>query len=226
MQRGPAAPGDEERRWAEAMTILEAGGDTDAQRRARNHRLLVIATVLVVLTVIAATLGVLAVRHSFGHPGQQHHRQHGARWREIMGLILSTAGLAVEVVGFVRWRRSGGWATAWRTPLLPLTRRQRRDLLRQVRGQQPPDPDRLPLLRDLARRVRDNDQGFFGPQALVTAGTCLLLAGNAVRSTSLWLVLLGVPSVAPYPVAVAAARRASRRASTFLSQHPEPSQAR
>lgn len=223
MKRGSAEPEDAERRMAEAMTILETGGDANAQRRARTRRL-VIVTVVVVLTVISATIGVLLARHTHGHPGQRHHREQVALWHKVTGLTMSTAGLTVNLVGLVRWRRSGRWATAWRTPLLALTGRQRRDLLRQVRGQVPLDPDRLPFLTDLARRLRDNYQGPFGPQMLIMAGAGLVLAGNAVRIP--WLLFFLVPYMALYPAAVTTARRDSRRASTFLSQHPEPSRSR
>lgn len=69
MRRGPAGPEDEQRRWAEAMAILETGGDASVQGRARKRQRIVLVTVVVVLTVIAATVGLLVATHTHGHPG-------------------------------------------------------------------------------------------------------------------------------------------------------------
>lgn len=177
--------------------------------------------VVVVLAVVPAVVGVLLGRHGHGQPGRRHH-QDVPTWREVLGLTFSAVGLAVVVLGVVRLRRSGAWAAAWNTPLRALTVRQRRGLLRQVRGLEPVDPEPLPLARHLAQRLQDNYRGPLRQQLLTMAGTGLLLAGNAVRRADRFLAICLVLYVALLPVAVVLTRRDAGRADAFLFRHPEP----
>ena len=220
---GSAKRGEPEQRWVQALAILDGSRDPRAQRRSRNWRLVVLLAALVLLTAATAAVGYLLSTHNHG-PAARHHRPPDvSQVRKVGALVVIVVGLVVEMVGLVQLLRFKHRMPVWRLPTLALTSGQRRQLIRQVRGRAPVQPDRLRLLRDLARRMQGQYQGPFGPYGLLIGSLSLLLAGEAVASTRMWMLWLSVPLVCLYPFAMTLMRRDARRAAGFLTQYPEPS---
>ncbi len=222
---GSAARREPEQRWVQALAVLDGGGDPRAQRRSRNRRLVVLLAALVLLTAATAAVGFLLSMHAHGPAVRHQHPREVSQLRQVGALGVIVVGLVVELVGLVRLLRSKHRMPVWRLPTLALTSGQRRQLMRQVRGRAPVQPDRLRLLRDLAGRMQGQYQGPFGPYGLLFGGLSLLLAGEAVASTRMWMLWLSVPFVGLYPFAMILMRRDARRAAGFLTQYPEPSPA-
>ncbi len=222
---GWAARGEPERRWVQALAILDGGGDPRAQRRSRNRRLVVLLAALVLLTAATAAVGFLLSMHADGPAARHHDPRAVSQVRQVGALAAIVVGLVVEMVGLMRLVRSKHRLPLWRLPTLALTSGQRRQLMRQIRGRAPVQPDRLRLLRDLAGRMQGQYQGPFGPYGLLFGGLSLLLAGQAVASTKVWMLWLSVPLMGVYPLTMIVMRRDARRAAGFLTQYPEPSPA-
>ena len=222
---GSAKRGEPEQRWVQALAILDGSRDLRAQRRSRNRRLVVLLAALVLLTAATAAVGFLLSMHAHGPAARHHGPPDVSQVRKVGALAVIVVGLVGEMVGLVRLVRSKHRKAVWRLPTLALTSGQRRQLMRQVRGRAPMQPARLRLLRDLAERMQGQYQGPFGPYGLLFGGLSLLLAGQAVGSTRMWMLWLSLPFVGLYPLAMTVMRRNARRAAGFLTQYPAPSPA-
>ena len=133
----------------------------------------------------------------------------------MLGLVVTSTGLVVEIAGLVLLIRSGRWGQAWRSPTAVLSRRQLRDLLAQVRGRRPVDPARLPLARDLAERLADQRGS-----AVILVGVVLINVGGALLTPSTFRIWLTVGVLVLFAVATPFAVRNVRRMRRFLAEHP------
>jgi hypothetical protein len=133
----------------------------------------------------------------------------------VLGMVVLGAGVVLEVVGLVVVFRGGRWRRAWRAPTMVLTRRQRRQLLGQVRGRAPADPARLPLARDLAGRLVDQLR-----LVVVFTGIAVLQVGQAIITPETWRVLTSSGLVLLYAYGGVLTGREARRARRFLERHP------
>ena len=64
------------------------------------------------------------------------------------------AGIVLEIIVIVARVQSGNFKSGWRSPSLVLSRQQRRQLLRQIRGHAEVDQRMLPVSRQLAVLLR------------------------------------------------------------------------
>jgi len=204
-------PDGDDARWAEALNLLAHPGDPEAKRRlARRRRtsLLVAAGVFLVLA-----LGTTLLGSRLGHPGTPAPHRHFSRppvWRATVGLALSACGLGLMTVGMIKRVRSGAFRADWSAPIVLLTQRQRRLLIRQVTGREPADHKLLPLTRNVARRLVRQD----ATTPFVVSGVAFGLVGQ--------MILLGVAGGFLLVLAMAAARGHQKiaRAKSFLRNHP------
>ncbi|MCZ2837507.1 hypothetical protein [Modestobacter sp. VKM Ac-2985] len=208
---GPAET-DDDRRWAEAVSALGLTPDGGA-RWLRPTRLLTWSWVLALAVLALAgglLLAVLSTDELVPDPGPS------GGW-EAAGLVVQGAGLTVMLgYGLVAWR-SGLFRAAWSRPAAVLSRAQRRGLLAQVRGRAEADPARLPLARDLARRLVLQHH-----QLLLFVGVVVQQVGRAIGApTRSTLVLTAVVTVVLL-VGAALTHREARRAGRFLADHPDP----
>jgi hypothetical protein len=137
--------------------------------------------------------------------------------QEALGLVVSGAGLLLEIAGLVLSWRSGMFRGAFRQPGMVLTRRQQRELAAQVRGRAPVDRRRLPLARDLARRVIGQRRFL-----VFLSGVAVLQVGQAISAPASWRVWSSAGLLVLYLVGGVLGFRDARRARAFLDQHPEP----
>jgi len=203
----------DEDRWAEAQSLLDGVPTESADRRlprARRLTLLIVAAVV----VVSAALALVALAW-FGDGLPDGGSDDGPLWRQVAGLVVS--GLAVVVLAVVlvvQWRGNRR-RRAWRSPLLVLSRRQRKDLLAQVRGRAEVVPERLPLARHLAETLVD--------QRIAVAlylGLLLLYSGQLLTLQTSWWTVLGVGYAVAGAVFLPNVVRNARRAQTFLDAHP------
>ena len=196
----------------------DGAGETTQIGGARHRRRLVYLRTVVAL---AAIFGVGMVAYLVvDHPPRIEPDLPVPLWREIVGFALIGGGLVVEVVGGVRLLRSRRSLPTPRLDLGSLPRDDRRQLLRQVRGERPTVPAKIPELRQLALSIAA--QRHFLLMWVGVTVTILaqpFLSGSQIRvlayagfavSTALLLI------TGPFML------RDIRRAQRFLRQNPEP----
>lgn len=138
----------DEDRWARAQSVLD-GVPTDSTERllraARRRRLLLVAGLVLAGSALVLFLALLLLPDSLGEHVQV------PTWRAVVGLSISGTGLLLMVAALIVQFRMMRPLNAWRGSMNVLTRQQRKDLLRQVRGKAPVPPDRIGLARHLAQ---------------------------------------------------------------------------
>jgi MFS family permease len=206
---GDAAVEDAERSYLETRFGGRSG--EELLRRARRRRVIWLSVGLAVAGLVGGLVGGL-------HSGSAHvQRQNPSTWREVLGLVLLLAGAMVEVVGFVRLYRRGFRRVvrhSWRSPLLALPLRERRRVLRQMRGQLPLEPGDVAVVRGHARRV-DRTRDL----QVVLVGIAVIQLGQSVGQRPLLAVLSAV-FVVGVLVVTALYRRDLDAARRFLAEHP------
>lgn len=205
----------EDERWAEADSILRRKATPSAvasQRKRRKRVWLTVVGVALLSGAIGGVIGGLAASGDHVHSADQ-----ASTWQYIVGFTLSTLGILGGAAALVSLIRSGQWGAAWRSPTTALTRQQRKDLLRQVRGQRAADPEHLALARHLARQLVIQRR-----QALLMTSLLLLWIGQVIVFPDLLHVALFGLFVVLGPFAIALILRDARRAQRFLDEHPGP----
>lgn len=207
---------DDERRWGEAEAILNQSGDpvvARAVKRRRTRTWLLLVAAVVVSLLIAGVLGFV-LAGSASDTGTAADDS-DPLWAVVLVLAALTFGAGLIVMGIVRLARDGQWGARWRAPTSVLTRSQRKQLRRQVVGQQPVDPAHLPLARDLAERTT-RMTGLM----MIFAGTAITQLGQAVTASRPWQQGVAASAVVMIAAAALAMRRDTRRARRFLTDHP------
>lgn len=213
-QSGPPR-GDREREIV-ALNLAGGGGDPTAEDLLQRRKITMIrARILLVLgcMVVGAAIGFAS-----SHPGATTSRGWSvAHWRAVAGPALLNAGLLLETVVVVARFRSGQFKAGWRSPSLVLSRRQRRQLLRQIRGKGDVDQVMLPVSRRLAVLVR-NQRSMIG---LFIALPMIFLGQALPHNVPLrwWLAILMSVAYAALTVPIL---RDSRLAEKFLLEHARP----
>lgn len=201
----------DEERWAQAEEILRNNPGPEARRRIRQRKILVWSVIggSIVLGLLGGFLVVLLAGH---HP--EHHAE-PPLWQTITVIAFSVAGVVVDAIALIGLWRSGQLRNRWSTPMTVLTWSQRRALSRQVLGKVPVDPARLPLARDLARRLSLTTRN----QLLIFLGLVLIYTSQLLLGPTgprLWLFLV---AIAFWLVVAPLAVRQNRRVQRFLAEH-------
>ena len=206
------ATGDEER-WAEARSLLDRTPTESAEqrlRRWRRHRVVALAALLLVSAAVGVILAVLV-------GGVASDASEAPAWPQVTGFVIAAAGLALQLSGVVAAVRGNRRLRVWRSPVAVLTRAQRKQLVAQVRGRRPVDPDRLPLARLLAEQLVAQRNGMLANLGLEVAFVGLWMAtpstGRAVIAVGYGLLLAVL-----WPFL----QRDTRAARRFLATHPTP----
>ena len=206
----------DEARWAEAESMLAGTTSAEAQRRGRRlrNRLLLIVLGAFVLSIALGFLVALI----FGSHHHQHRSADSTSWLHVAGLVASSCGLIVEIVALVKMVRSRQRGSAWRSPMLVLTRRQRRSLVQQIRGKRPVDPARLALTRYVAERWEGQSPQIF----LVFVGAAMIGVGNVLITPNGFHYGLAVYLAVLLVLMFVLWERQRRQARRFLEEHPAP----
>jgi hypothetical protein len=203
---------DDDARWAEAQALLDGLSTESGERRMRRNRRLRILLIvgLTLVAVVASLVGVLLI-------GGRRLASAGdvSTSLTIVGLVVMGLGIVVMVVGLVLQFRANRRNGAWRSPLGVLTRRQRKEVLAQVRGRAPVDDRRIPLGRHLAQLLVSQRMLLIGQ-----TGMLLVFAGQWISRPSGWRIGLFVFFGIVLCVAGLFMARDIRRAKRFLDAHP------
>ena len=207
---------DDEARWAEAESILDRTPTESAAervRRSRRNRWLLVAGFVLVGVAVAVLLALFV----FDSRTDRERSGGVPTWQAVTGFSLSGIGLLLMVVTLVIQFRALRRVRAWGSPLHVLTFRQRRELLRQVRGRGPDVPARVPLARHLASLLRT--QGLALP---VMAALLLNFVGLWIVDRETYRLIFIGWFIALLVASGVAFRRESRRARRYLAEHPVP----
>jgi hypothetical protein len=134
-------------RWVRAQSVLVRVPTESTQRLLRGagrRRLLLVVSIGLAVPALALFTVLVLRPDSFGE------HVHVPTWRAAVGFSVAGLGLVLMVVTTVVQFRAMRPLNAWRGPMNVLTRAQRKELLRQVRGRAPVPPGRVPLARHLA----------------------------------------------------------------------------
>lgn len=203
---------DDETRWADAESLLGDAPTESAERRLRRwevHQMVIVIGAVVLGVAVFIGLGVVFQ----SSPGERSAHVRG--WQEVTGLVLMGIGLVVLIAALVVTTRSRRRVPMWRSPLMVLTRAQRKNLLEQVRGRTPLDPRRIRLARLLALQQVVQSRALLTPLGL---GIGFLgqwvLEQNGYQAAFAVVLLLLLAAVAPLRLNRALAAR------RFLAAHP------
>lgn len=205
---------DDEERWAAADELLARWQpEPDDRRRAREGRdaRLFVAAMTFCGAAVALALVLLAVDPPADAGGEP------PAWRAVTGLSVAGAGLvSVFVFAVLRVPRRRV-PLAWGSPLSELSSRQRRELLRRVRGRTPVAPERIRLARHSAEDLLTRRGAL-----TVQAGLLVSFVGFWITDRSAVRTLLTLLFIAVLVSAAVQAHRDAVRAHRFLVEHPEP----
>lgn len=202
-------------RWGEAQSLLDRTPTEPAARRlrrAQRNRWLLILGLAVSGTALMIGVAFLLRDGPAPDPGGEV-----STTRAVAGYSLSGLGVLLMVVGLFWQIRAVRRARGYSSPLHVLTRRQRKELLAQVRGRSPAQPEHVGLARHLAELVQAQ-QSILVPQA----GGLVNFIGLWIAAPSTWNF---VSLLVLFPVLLLTAvllRRESRRAQRFLDAGPAP----
>ncbi len=213
MNKSGPGPSDQERAIA-ALNLAGRGDSPEAQQLLQRRKTRAIRI------RIAWMLGGLIVGGAIGlmlrHRGSTtSHGSSVAPWRTVAGPALLIAGIVLEIVVLVARVRSGQFKAGWRSPSLVLSRPQRRQILRQIRGRAAVDESMLPVSRHLAELLR-RQRFFIG----LFIALSLIFLGQALPYNvpfRWWLALILVVVYAALSVQI---YRDTARAERFLKQCP------
>ena len=205
---------EDEERWADAEELLARWRPEPVERgRARDRRddqLFVAATVLVGAAV-ALALALLGVDPSPDPGGEP------TAWRAVTGLVVACVGLLFLLASAALRVPRRRPPMAWGSPLRELTARQRRQLMRQVRGRSPVEPERVGLARQTAAELLARRGS-----AVIQTGFTVAFIGFWMGDRSLGRTLLTLLFLVAFTVVAVQAWRDGRSARRFLEQYPYP----
>jgi uncharacterized membrane protein len=214
--RGAPTASDEER-WIEAQSILDRTPTESAEQRIRGARRAAVLLPLALLLLLSACVVVGTV---LLHDSTTAYETSDdvPRWQAVTGLVISGLAVLVMFAAFISMVRTNRRLRTWRSPLVALTRGQRKELLAQVRGRAPVRAERVPLARYTAELLTSRR-----PVLALNLAMVVMLLGQWITLRS-WIQ----PAMAGF-VALSTAtfwlafRRDERRAKRFLDTHPDPS---
>ena len=135
-----------------ALDLSRGGGNASTQdllQRGKTRAIRGRIVLILVMLPVGVVIGVM-----WGGRVRSPHGSSVAHWRTVAGPALLIIGLLLEIIVIVTRIRSGQFKAGWRSPHLVLSRPQRRQILRQIRGRAPVDPSTLPVARHVAELLR------------------------------------------------------------------------
>lgn len=213
--------GPQAQRWLDAQSVLHRQPTSEArarQRRSRNVRILLIIAV----PIIAIGLGSLW--NLSGHRLPPAGTFAPGPILRAIGWVLVAMGPVLWIIGLVGMIRARQFRAAWRSPLINLTRKDRKLLTTMIRHDQDAPPEQEQLAVYLANRMARQY-----PFLLLFGGLVAMDSGQGfiqddpflVWTTPVLLVLFAAAAV----LVVRDVRRASRWLASHNDQSPPPSPA-
>lgn len=201
----------EVQRWLDAQSVLHRQPTPAAQSRQRRSRRIRILLVIA-LPIIATGLGLMW--DLSGHRGPLAGTFNPGPTLRAMGWVLVAAGPVLWIIGLIWMIRARQFRLAWRSPLVNLTRKDRKQLVTLIRHDQDPPQGQEQLAAYVANRMAGQYPllVFFGGFVAQASGPGFIQNDRLlVWSTPVLLVLFAI-------VAVLVARDV-RTASRWLASH-------
>lgn len=181
-----------------------------AERRMPRQRQLTAfyAASIVVIGIAAASALVVLVQSGSGE------RSSG---QVVVGFVIAGAGLVLQGWGLVLAVRTGRRLRAPESSRSLLTHSDQEELLAQVRGRRPVEPDQMPLARLRAERMLN--------ERTMTVSWCGLeisWVGGWIADPAAWRAVTAVGYGLVLLVGWLVQRPDVRRARRFLEEHPQP----
>jgi hypothetical protein len=203
---------DHAQRWLDAEAVLHGQLTPTAQRRSRRSRIIRI-TVIIAAPILGFALALLWAKSGWELPSAGEAPDTSGL--EVAGLVLVVCGFVMVILGLVWQIRSRQFIPAWRSPLVNLSRKDRKELIRLIRRGEVPSAGREELARYLATRMKGQYPHLLrlaGAGVLLYSGQALI-DGNAIYT---WAIAV---LVALFLVTAVNMVRDLRRASHWLDLH-------
>jgi hypothetical protein len=203
---------DHAQRWLDAEAALHGQLTPTAQRRSRRTRNILIL-VLIAAPILGFALALLWAKSGWELPSAGDASDTSGL--EVAGLVLVVCGFIMVILGLAWLIRSKQFIPAWRSPLLNLSRRDRKELIQLIRRGKVPPAGREELARYLATKMKGQYPHLLrlaGAGVLIYSGQALI-DGNAIYT---WATAV---LVALYLVTAVNMVRDLRRASHWLNLH-------
>jgi len=200
-----------EQRWAAARGLAEGVPDPHLPGRRRRLFTLLLA-ILVIGWISGAALAFLLPQPTSASSDTETGAFTG---KQVVGYVLAAVGFVIGIVSFIWMKRTGRYITRWRQAISPLNRRERKWVIKQLRGKITPDPSKMDILLTIAKQSRATTEGvipLWAAPALMTVGLAIASDVDMLR----WLHLLtaGLLTMAAVLMAVE-----YRRWGTFIDKH-------
>lgn len=205
--------GSQAQRWLDAQSVLVRQPTPEArarQRRSRNVRILVI----IVVPIIASGLGLLWALSGYRLPLAGTFAP--GPIRRTVGWALIAIGPILGIVGLVWMIRAREFRAAWRSPLINLTRKDRKLLATAIRRNQDPPQGQEQLAVYLASRMARQH-----PLLLVLGGVVAMDIGQGFTQDDPFFLWSTPVLVVLFVVAVVLVVRDIRAASRWLAAHTD-----
>ncbi|MFD3444459.1 hypothetical protein ACFDTO_07660 [Microbacteriaceae bacterium 4G12] len=205
------ADAESEQRWAAARGLAEGVPD----RRMSGRRWRLFALLLAVAVAGGISGGLLPSTRSFaGGSGSE-----ALPGSDLAGYVLVAIGFAIGVVGFIWAKRTGRYILRWRQAISPLNRRERKWVIRQLRGKREPDLTKMDILLAIAKQSRSATEGVL----LLHAAPALMMIGLAIATDLAMLRWLHLLAAGLFLLAAVLMAIDYRRWGAFIDKHDEVS---
>ena len=200
------------------------GSESTTRRRLRRRTVIGLAVVAGLFAILAAVVVVIVLVSGSSHgTGLAPHRSPVPLWRTVGPLALIAISLVlggVAIAGMVRGRYIESAQRAG-AALRSLTRPERKQVLRQIRGQQPADRGQLSLAREIAQSRVDQRVVLFSVLGTALAVVAMLFLRNPEASHAVSVVAAAL-DLSLVAVGAPLMIREVRRAQRFLRLNPLP----
>lgn len=195
-------------RWRAADELARGNADGGLSRR-RRGLLVWLLGLFVACVLLGSVLALVLPRPA------PHVAGGGSGVREITGLVFVVLGLGIEVGGLIWGVRTRHYVTRWSAVTSPLSRSERKSVLKQIRGKLPLDREHEETIIAAARQLRRGTLGI----APIYAGAVLIILGVMFTSTLTVTLILDVIALACFVFAGIQILIYYRQMGAFLEAH-------
>jgi len=208
-----AGPDRSDQERAVAALNLAGGGDSagaqELLQRGKTRAIRMRIVLVLGSMLVGGAIGLI-----LGDRGRTSDGSSVAHWRTVAGPALLIAGFLLEIVVIVARVRSGQFRAGWRSPSLVLSRSQRRQVLRQIRGRAAVDESMLPVSRPLAELLY-RSRSIIGLFVAVP----LIFLGQALPQNDPFRWWLAIFTIVLYPALLVPMYRDTASAKRFLTNY-------
>lgn len=201
--------GSEQERWDAAVDI--ATGRDRSHRKPAKKRALLLAGAVATMAVLAAYFLYPLVKSAepIVKPADL------PLWLRIILITVMVIAFGVLCISMFRvWKSRKVLIPRWAPPLLPLARSQRREAMREIRGQRRATPEHLAVTVQIARTLIAQQTLYPGQFAILVLVTC-----SGILSPTFPKIVLPLLLLAALAFTVPFIRRDARKSGWFVATY-------